>query len=168
MVRAELAAAQFLLDHPGFMKHTLLATALSIGVAFTAGCGARSAGLDPEAAAGSSGTTSATTTGVSVGPSSASGSGSASGPGSSGSGGGQVCPGFGDECTGCLSGACPSTYCTCYENDECLALYTCLSDCGNNDLICQKGCYAAHGGAVAKLQAVLDCSVTKCPGPCGQ
>lgn len=267
-IRAALAVAPFLLDDPGIMKHTLLATALSLGVVFTTGCGARSAGLDPEAAAGSgsenvggagsgsgitsavgtggagpSGTTTASTTGVSVGPSSGSGSGSASGPGSSGSGGGKVCPGFGDECTGCLSGACPSTYCTCYENDECLALiecvnvcssdacqqmcfsahpdgisdlylltdcaatecdsecpgnttvdpctkcifedcssemntclgdpeclalYTCLSDCGNNDLICQKGCYAAHGGAVAELQAVLDCSATKCPGPCGQ
>jgi len=272
MVRAELAAARFLVDDPGIMKHTLLATALSLGVALTTGCGARSAGLDPEAAAGSgsenvggagagsgitsgvgvgvgtggvgagpSTTTSANTTGVSVGPTSASGSGS--GTGSSGSGGGKVCPGFGDMCTGCLWGACPSTYCTCYENDECLALiqctgacstdacqemcfsahpdgisdlylltdcaatgcdsecpgntpvdpcskcifedcssemntclgdpeclalYKCLSSCGNGDLICQKGCYAAHGGAVAELQAVLDCSAASCPGLCGQ
>jgi len=252
------------------MKHTLLGTALSLGVALMTGCGARSAALDSEVAAGSgsenvggagvgsgitsavgtggagagpSGTTSVSTSGISVGPSSGSGSGSASGPGSSGSGGGELCPGFGDVCTECLSGACPSTYCTCYENDECLALiecvdacssdacqqacfsahpngisdlylltdcaatscdsecpgnavvdpctkcifedcssemnacladpeclelYTCLSDCGDVDLICQKGCYAAHGGAVAELQAVLQCSATSCPGPCGQ
>lgn len=254
------------------MKPTLLGTALSLGIALLTACGARSTTLDPQAAAGSgsentggaspgtgntssvgtggvstgpSTSTTATTSGISVGQSSGSGSGtgSAGGPGSTGAGGSEVCPGFGDVCTDCLSGACPSTYCTCYNNNECLslimcvdacssdacqqmcfsahpdgisdlylltdcaasscdsqcpgntvvdpcskcifedcsseintcfgdpeclALYTCLSNCGNNDLICQKGCFMANGGAVAELQAVLDCSAAKCPGLCGQ
>ena len=51
----DLAAARVLLDDRGIMKPMLLGTALSLGVVFIAGCGARSAALDPEVAAGSGG-----------------------------------------------------------------------------------------------------------------
>ena len=76
--------------------------------------------------------------------------------------------GGGDEDAGNPFEDCSSVMNTCLGDPECLALYSCLSDCGSNDLICQKGCYMANGGAVEELQAVLDCSATKCPGPCGQ
>lgn len=49
---------------------------------------------------------------------------------------------------------------------ECVALYQCLTGCKPADLVCQKGCYAAHGDAVPTLQALLDCSGSACSAPC--
>jgi hypothetical protein len=101
--------------------------------------------------------------GASVGPT----SGVTSGSGTSGAGGGgPVCPSFGDECTTCLSRTCSATYCNCYENAECFALFDCTGSCGG-DSTCEEGCLAAHQDGISDAILLSDCAGTTCNSSCG-
>ena len=71
-----------------------------------------------------------------------------------------------DECTTCVLDTCPDTYNACLADAECVALYQCLTSCGNLDLSCQQGCYAQHGAGTVKLQALLECDVEPCGPVC--
>jgi hypothetical protein len=54
----------------------------------------------------------------------------------------------------------------CFVDAQCLPLLQCLDACPPQSLACQQGCYAAHGGGVPALQAVLDCSQMSCTQVC--
>lgn len=69
-------------------------------------------------------------------------------------------------CQACIATDCAKPYNACIAMAECVALYQCLKGCKGADLVCQKGCYAAHGDAVPTLQALLDCSGSACAAPC--
>lgn len=97
------------------------------------------------------------------GPSSGPG-GPGSGPGSSGSGG-QMCPGFGDVCTSCLSDQCGATWCGCWDNPECIALIECFNPC-NGDEACQQVCMTAHQDGISDLYLASDCAGIHCQMEC--
>lgn len=78
------------------------------------------------------------------------------------------CPGNDqiDPCTVCLLEDCTDEANACLAEPECLALYQCLGECPNLDLMCQQGCYNDHGAGVMTLQPLLMCAQSTCPGPC--
>src|SRR5262249_33706170 len=73
---------------------------------------------------------------------------------------------FGDPCTGCMSQNCPATYCGCYENQDCLALYQCSTNCGS-DQNCRQGCLAEFPGGISDAVLLSDCAATTCTMSCG-
>jgi hypothetical protein len=78
------------------------------------------------------------------------------------------CPGnqpLGD-CVKCVIDACPAALDGCLADAECVALYQCLDGCGNVDLVCQQGCYAAHGAGTMHLQTLLTCETMPCSAVC--
>jgi hypothetical protein len=85
--------------------------------------------------------------------------------GAAGAGGGMICSNFGDPCTTCLSTACPATYCACEMNSECLALSSCLHNCGSNQS-CGQMCDSGHPNGISPLVLLSDCAATSCPTEC--
>jgi hypothetical protein len=83
-----------------------------------------------------------------------------------GVGGGPVCPPFGDACTNCASQACPATYCNCYDNPECFALFQCTGSCGGGP-DCQQMCLQAHPNGISDALLLGDCAGTTCGASCG-
>ena len=123
------------------------------------GSGAGSSGTQTSGT-GASGNASSGTDSSGVGGSSSDGSGPTGAGGAS-----QVCPSFGTACTDCLADACPDTWCSCYENMECLALFQCSGDCGG-DQACQQACLTAHEGGISDALLVSDCAGSTCDGAC--
>lgn len=82
-----------------------------------------------------------------------------------GGGGGAVCQDLGDACTQCEATACPSTYCDCYEDSECLALSACIVACGGTTE-CYQGCATDHPTAISRGALLVDCAATSCPEAC--
>lgn len=96
--------------------------------------------------------------------------------GSGGAGGSEICPGFGDPCTGCLSTSCPDKYCNCSKNADCFAIFNCTSMCGGTDA-CLQGCLTMFPDGISDAFLVTDCAAdlcdAACPGnnpldPCGE
>src|SRR5262249_36336312 len=109
----------------------------------------------------SSGT--ATTSGTGTGGVS---TGSSTGTTTNGAGGGPFCPSFGDPCTGCMSQACPTVFCGCAENPECLALISCVTACGGTQ-DCLQTCMTAHPDGISDVILLSDCAGTTCDSACG-
>ncbi|HTJ82925.1 MAG TPA: hypothetical protein VL400_14490 [Polyangiaceae bacterium] len=104
-------------------------------------------------------------TSVNVGPGS-----TGSGPGSTGSGPGSSSSGTmvcaaGDACTQCIASSCSDVWCSCVNNPECFALYSCVGDCGG-DQGCATDCYTAHSAGLSDAALVADCAATACDGSC--
>ncbi len=151
----------------------LLLCAASLG-----GCGGGDGSLDIEG--GSATVTGANASGAASGAGgsggaammSATGSGGASSAGpsataatSSSASGGPTCTGFGDACTGCISKACPSTFCACKGDPACLDLFSCTGAC-DQDKACQQACLAKDEAGISEFFLVLDCAGSDCPVEC--
>lgn len=91
--------------------------------------------------------------------------GTSTGTGAGGQGGGEVCPAYGEPCTECLSQACPDVWCGCYENQECLDLFTCTGACSTEQ--CSQDCLPAHQGGISDALLVSNCAGTICNAACG-
>lgn len=114
----------------------------------------------PSSGSGAGGTTTSSGQAGSGGASSGT-----SGPGSSSGSGGQICPGFGDPCTECMSVSCSDAYCGCYDNSACFDFFGCLDGC-NGDQACNAQCAVDNGNGVADAYLLSDCAATTCNGSC--
>jgi hypothetical protein len=85
--------------------------------------------------------------------------------GGGGTGGAAVCAGYGDACTECVATACPSTWCGCRNEPECIALSACYQTC-KADQTCQQSCRTKFSGGISALYLVSDCAGTSCPKEC--
>src|SRR5262249_17602732 len=102
----------------------------------------------------------------SSGPVTSSGSASSSASATSSSAtGGMICPGFGDMCSNCLSMGCPATYCNCYNDPQCLAIFTCQAMCGGN-ANCKQGCLSSHPSGISEAYLLSDCAGAICAAQC--
>ena len=134
----------------------------------SAGHGSTSAsGSNATAASSSSsggGTTSSSVSGSGPGATSSSTAASSSAASSSASGG-MICPGFGNACSDCVAVSCPATYCACYNDPECLAIFLCTDGCGP-DQACQQACLTAHPSGISEAYLVIDCAGSLCSVAC--
>lgn len=71
-----------------------------------------------------------------------------------------------DDCTKCVLDTCPEALNVCLAHPDCVALYECLTTCGDVDLTCQQGCYAQHGAGTMPLQTLLQCESMPCGAVC--
>ncbi|MDI1444275.1 hypothetical protein [Polyangium sp. 6x1] len=67
-----------------------------------------------------------------------------------------------DPCSQCMVETCDDELNGCLADAPCIALYSCLQDCADLDLTCQKACYEDHGAGVPKLEIRLPCVQTSC------
>lgn len=139
----------------------------------TAGSTAGAGGSSSTTGTGMGGTTSTTGVGGSSTTTGVGGSSTTTGVGGSGTtttgvggaGGGEVCPGFGDLCTACLSTGCPETYCNCYDNPACFALITCINGC-NGDGACIQTCEKDNESGISDVFLLTSCAGTTCTQAC--
>jgi hypothetical protein len=108
---------------------------------------------------------SSTTTGVGGSSTTTGVGGSSTTTGVGGAGGGEVCPGFGDLCTACLSTGCPQTYCNCYDNPACFTLIKCINGC-NGDAACIQTCEKDNESGISDVYLLTSCAGTTCPQAC--
>ncbi|MBK9258379.1 MAG: hypothetical protein IPM54_00920 [Polyangiaceae bacterium] len=113
----------------------------------------------------SSSSSSGMTSSSSSGMTSSSSSGGMTSSSSSSSSGGVICPGFGDECTECLSLQCADIYCACYNNPHCFQLNGCVNGC-NGDEVCEQQCYSMYPTGASDLYALSSCGGHNCPVEC--
>lgn len=158
---------------PSFRVSRGAAALLALAAAASA-CGST---VTSESSGGSSSTTTAgTSSGGSTGGASTGGSGvagSSTGGGSGGgltggggTGGGEVCPGYGDACTECLSTGCAATYCACYDEAHCFGYLQCLGTCMMGDAACAQSCATVHEPGISVAILVADCASTTCDADC--
>ena len=158
---------------PSFRVSRGAAAAFALAAAASA-CGST---VTSESSGGSSSTTTAgTSSGGSTGGASTGGSGvagSSTGGGSGGgltggggTGGGEVCPGYGDACTECLSTGCAATYCACYDEAHCFGYLQCLGTCMMGDAACAQSCATVHEPGISVAILVADCASTTCDADC--
>ena len=128
------------------------------GSANPSGSGASDAsgGTNPSSGSGNSGT-------ASGGGNPSSGSGNPTG-GSTGSGM-EICPSFGDACTGCISQQCADTWCDCADNEDCMDLFGCFGGC-QDDQDCNQECMATFPNGIADVSLVSGCAGTTCSSTC--
>jgi hypothetical protein len=131
------------------------------GTGAGSGAGGGSGGTTPTGSGGTTTGGSGTTTGSGTGSTTGAGTGGSTGTGT----GPQICPDFGDACTECLAVSCPETYCNCYENSECFALFQCGGPC-DGDPQCVEACYAEHQDGISDAALVSDCAAVFCPDAC--
>lgn len=161
---------------PSFRVSRGAAALLALAAAASA-CGST---VTSESSGGSSSTTTAgTSSGGSTGGASTGGSGVAGsstgggsgggltgGGGTGGAGGGEVCPGYGDACTECLSTGCAATYCACYDEAHCFGYLQCLGTCMMGDAACAQSCATVHEPGISVAILVADCASTTCDADC--
>jgi hypothetical protein len=128
------------------------------------GSGSTGSGSTGSGSTGSTGSGSSTTGSGSSTSGSGPGSGTSAVSGSTGSGM-EVCPSFGDPCTGCLSMACPERYCNCYENSDCFDIFECIQPC-NEDEACVQACYTKFESGISDASLLTDCAADLCPAAC--
>ena len=76
-----------------------------------------------------------------------------------------TCPGYGDNCTNCISASCSQVWCDCRNNAECVALYACWNNCGTSQT-CINNCMMQHSTGVSQALLVDNCAGTTCHGSC--
>ena len=109
----------------------------------------------------SSSTDTTTSSSSSTGTTTSSGATTSSG----GADGGPTCPGNGDACTGCLSEACASLYCSCYGNLACDKLSQCATACAG-DGICLQTCLTTYKDGISAAYLLSNCSDQECVPAC--
>jgi hypothetical protein len=79
---------------------------------------------------------------------------------------GVMCPDTGTACTKCLSQACAPTYCSCYGNLDCSALFECWKTCSPGDTACAQSCESAHQDGISSAFLLSDCAASSCATDC--
>jgi hypothetical protein len=128
------------------------------------GSGAIASGGDGGAAAlGGDGGTGAG--GQAAGGQSSGGNG-AGGDGAGGMGGTGTCFALGDPCTECELANCPTEYCDCLQNAECVSLAQCAIGCTPGDMECEQPCWTQNPGGISDGALVTHCAATFCQSEC--
>lgn len=74
-----------------------------------------------------------------------------------------LCEPFAGACSQCVANACGEAWCSCLDNQECLALLGCFGDCTTKD--CYQGCMSSHPDGAGDAFNVLGCP--PCTDECG-
>ena len=77
----------------------------------------------------------------------------------------EICPSFGDPCTGCIAQQCSDTWCDCSDNDDCMDLFSCFGTC-QGDQDCNQECMASHPNGISDVSLVSGCAGTTCSNTC--
>lgn len=85
---------------------------------------------------------------------------------STGGAGGGTCFALGDACTECELANCPTEYCDCFQNDECVALAQCAITCPPGDVECYQPCWTASPGGISDAALLTHCAGTVCAASC--
>ena len=80
----------------------------------------------------------------------------------SSSSGGPFCPGAGDSCTNCAATTCPSEWCACAGEADCVPLLDCWDACQTE--ACFQTCMTDHPGGVSTAVVLNSCASSVCPG----
>lgn len=71
------------------------------------------------------------------------------------------------ECVGCTAPTgCETQYQACDANNDCKALFACVTACTANDNGCPDACVASHEAGSDLFQPIVDCVVPLCPNSC--
>jgi len=70
-------------------------------------------------------------------------------------------------CATCLEQSCCSVDQTCGNDPACVAIASCLSTCGDNDVaICEQYCIAQNDGGLTQYEALANCVEANCNIAC--